>query len=355
MPLKVITGRSNTDLSIKIIECLVREKVIDGKANVIINTFANTEINVKIEESVRGDDVYIINTGSSFQNRATIGSINDVLWETFELIDGCRRSSATSITVILPCYPYARSDKKDHRGPISAKLVTDMLISAGATRIVSLDLHSGQIQAFSNKPFDNLYAIRDISKYLVNTIFPKYGKSNYVLVSPDAGGIKRIKAYSELLHMNHVILNKQRDYTTNNKVDKSVLIGDPEWIKDKVAIVIDDMIDTAGTMIKGAEELMRYGAKEVILVATHGILSNPATEKINATPYISDVIVTNSIDQTTNYKEIDKLHVIDVSELITTVIKCLKDGSSISDLFEKSHIEQHMAEYGSCEPQISVF
>ena len=333
----IIVGRSNYDLGNKIVK-LLNENGFGQNLSVIINNFANTEINVELKESVRGQDVCIIETGSKFGEN----SINDSLIETLILIDACKRSSAKSITIIMPCFPYARSDKKDHRGGINSKLVCDILTTAGATRIVAVDLHSSQIQGFANIPFDNLYAIKDISQYLINNIFKVYGKQNCILVSPDAGGIKRIKAYSELLDMNNVILNKFRDYSTNNKIDKSMLIGEPHMIENKIAIMIDDMIDTAGTMIKGAEELLKYGAKSVILIATHGILSNPAIEKINNTDYISHVIVTNSIDQTENVKLTPKINVVDISHLIATIIQYISTGGSISSMFDMNYMKSMM-------------
>lgn len=343
--IQLLVGRSNVDLGGKIVEKLKKKisstfECGESFGNACsVKTFANTEVCVEFTESFRDCDVFIIQTGCAFDER----SINDHVMEMMMMIDGCVRSDAKKITVISPCFPYARSDKRDHRGPVSSKMVVNFMAKAGANRIVAIDLHSGQIQPFADIPFDNLYAIKDISKYLIdNTFVELKGKDNCILVSPDAGGIKRIRAYSKLLKMNHVTLEKQRNYTALNTVDKSILVGDPSLIVGKIAIMIDDMIDTAGTMIKGAEELMSFGAKGVILIATHGILSHPAIERINSSSYVLKVIVTNSIQQTEHQTTCPKLEVVDLSDLFVDVITRLQDRSSISELFEHSYMEKEI-------------
>jgi len=266
------------------------------------------------------------------------------LIELILTISACYNSSASKISVILPCFPYARSDKKTHRGPIGAKVIIDMLTTAGADRIISMDLHSGQIQGMSSIPFDNLYGIAYISKYLNDHVFQKYQKENCILVSPDAGGIKRIKAYANLLSINYVILEKQRNYVINNVVESSILIGDSSLLNGKVCIMIDDMIDTCSTMIKGANELMKYNIRGTILVATHGIFSAQALERVDSCDSILSVIVTNTIDQTANRTKSTKLHVINISPLISQVITRLSNdkGESLSELFEDDYIKKFL-------------
>jgi len=340
---QVIWSRNNSEMGHQIIQYLKQSKInIDDENICIINQFANTEINVKLEKSVRDNDVYIISSGCATESM----SINDSLVELLMLISACSRSNASKITAVLPCFPYARADKKDHRGTIGAKVVINMLQVAGATRIICMDLHAGQIQGMSDIPLDNLYGIGDICGHLSHDIFEKYGKQNCLLVSPDAGSIKRTKAYANLLKINYVILEKQRNYEINNTVEKSVLIGDASLIPNKYCIMIDDMIDTAGTMLKGAAELMSYNAKGVILVATHGILSYPAIDRINGAEFISDVVVTNTIPQTVHKSKCPKLSVVDVSYTLATVIERLSkaDGESISELFEEKYIKEYHLE-----------
>lgn len=324
----LLSGRSNTALAGSVSDVL-KKSLFD----VDLSQFANTEIDVRLGHSVRGQNIFIIQTGSAFDGR----SINDHLIELCMMIDACKRSSAKSVTVIVPCYPYSRSDKKDHRGPIGAKLVANLLIASGATRIIATDLHSGQIQAFADIAFDNLYCVKPLLSTLKKTIFSEVPldslNDHFVLVSPDAGGLKRIVNYSKILKMNYVTLHKQRNYVAHNTVDSSILIGDPSLIAGKTAIMIDDMIDTCGTMIKGTQELISHGVKNVILMATHGILSDPAIERINACPDIIKVIVTNSIDQTKNIEMCPKLIVVDLGPFLADVIERLIIGASLSELF----------------------
>lgn len=325
---KLISGRSNVELAkstskflgIPLEECIIED-------------FANTEINVKLTDTIRGSDIFVISSGCALDGR----SINDHLIESLLLCDACRRSNAKSITFITTSFPYARADKKDHRGPISSKLVIDLIVASGANRIISVDLHSGQIQGFADIPFDNLYSINNMIYHFKNGIFKD--KTNeelnkeYILVSPDAGGIKRIESYAKKLGIDFIILHKQRNYSQKNTVDKSILVGEHHLLKDKIAIVGDDMIDTCGTMVKGIEVLMEKGARGVILFATHGIFSGPALERIMKTDAILKVIVTNSLPQQENIKKCPKIECIDMGPFIGDVIKRLTTGLSVSELF----------------------
>lgn len=325
---KLMAGRSNKELAESISKFLGTPL-----EDCLVEDFANTEINIKVNQTVRGFDMFIITSGCATEGR----SINDHLIETCLLCDGCRRSSAKSITLIISNMPYARADKKDQRGPISSKAIIDMLVASGANRIITVDLHSGQIQGFTNIPFDNLYAIKCISSHFQNTIFKGKTKeeinSEYCFVSPDAGGIKRIESYSKRLDVDFIILHKQRNYTKKNTVDKSILIGEPQLLNGKIALVGDDMIDTFGTMSKGCDVLMENGAKGVIVFATHGIFSGPAIERIMANDAIIKIIVTNTLPQTELMKKCPKIECIDIGPFLGDVIRRIITGESVSETF----------------------
>ncbi len=327
--IRLISGRSNPELA-KLISEHLGIKLVECD----LGDFGNTEVKIKIEDNVRNCDVVILQTGSYDK----VHSINDYLMETMALISACKLSNAKSITVNLACFPYARSDKKDApRVPIMAKLVADMLQTAGATRVVSVDLHAAQIQGFFNIPFDNLFAIKDLILYLNAHLFKNMKTeerdNRYVLVSPDEGGARRVKNFANQLKMNFVILDKTRDYRQPGVVLKSILVGDRELIKDKTCIIIDDMVDTCGTMVSAAKELKNYGAGDVIIMATHGVFSGPAFERLNACDLITKAIVTNTLPQAANQKKSEKLEVVDISGLLAEVIKRLQTGESISELF----------------------
>lgn len=326
--IKVIAGRSNPPLAQGICSFL---KIKSTPC--LIESFANGEIKVEINENIRGHDVYIIQTGASTSS----GSINDYLVETLLLIDACKRADATKVNVIFACFPYARSDKKDRpRVPIAASMVTNVLMAAGCDRIITMDLHSGQIQGFTNHiPFDNLYGIKLHIENLRSNLFGDLTLEEinkiFVLVSMDVGGAKRIKEYAKRLSMSHAIMDKQRDYSKSNTVLKSVLIGN---VKDKIAICIDDMADTCGTILAGIEDLKGHGCKGAIILVTHGILSGPAVFRINTCDFIESVIVTNTLDQSENLKLIPKLRVIDCSNLFAEIIKIITLKGSVSSMFD---------------------
>lgn len=323
---RLIAGRSNRPLAEGIAKNL-GTKLVDCT----INDFANSEIGVEINENVRGTHVFIIQTGSSFNSK----SINDYLMETLIIIDTCKRSGAEKVNVILATFPYARSDKKDKaRVPICAALMTTILEAAGADRIISMDLHSGQAQGYTNLPFDNLYGIKLHIENLQNTIFKDLSleeiNDKYVLVALDVGCSKRIKEYAKRLQMRYAIMDKQRDYSKANTVLKSVLVGD---VTNKIAICIDDICDTGGTLVSGINDLKVHGAIGGIVLITHGIFSDPAAQRLNECDFISKVVTINTLDQTQNQINIPKLEVVDASHLFAVVIHRLIGGGSISDLF----------------------
>lgn len=287
--------------------------------------FSNGEINVKIHESVRGKDVFILGTGASTPDH----SINDHLMETFITCSACKTSDARSITVILPCYPYARQDKKHRsREPITSSLVCTLLENAGATRIMAIDLHSDQIQGMARIPFDNLFAencmLEKINKDL------KLNPKDWVIAAPDAGALKRARHLAGTIGLNVVILEKERDYSTPNHVLKSTLIGD---VRGKKVLITDDMCDTGGTLVAGVNTLVSQGAKEVYIGITHGILSGPALDRLNACPDIKQIFVSDTICQTANMTKCSKIHVYSVSGLLAKAIRAIKSNGSISQLF----------------------
>ncbi len=324
MDIKLISTRSNDNLA-----NLIASKLNIHLCKCVTSDFLNSELRIEIGESVRGKDVYIVGSGSSFKNK----SINDNIMEIYLIASGCQRSQAKSITVIVPCFPYARSDKKDHRGPISAHAICSMFSVGGVTRIISVDLHSGQIVGFTNNntAFDNIYSIKVLSNFITSNL---ESRNDIVLISPDAGGIKRVEAYSKLLRMKSMFMYKERDLTKMNEVSNMILIGNKEDIKDKTIIIIDDMIDTARTMISACKILKTdYECGDIYLMATHGVFSGDALSVLDLNDHIKNVVVTNSIDQSDNIKKCKKLIVIDLSDLLGNVISAIQNNESLSKIF----------------------
>lgn len=329
MSFLIAYNKSNSELGIKLSKIFNMENEL-----VTEQKFANGEINIKLNQSVRGKTVYLVCSGS-FNNSNPDYSLNDNIISMILIIDALKRSSAHAVNLIMPCYPYARSDKKDHRGPISSSVIAMILNTFQVDRIISCDIHSGQIQGFFPKAFDNIYCMNTLIQFMERNIFTNtFLNQNFILCSPDAGGIKRIKAYSDKLKLNYVVMEKQRDYTKINKVINSVLIGDKESLKGKTVIIIDDMADTMSTMCVATNELKKYGALDCIIIVTHGYFSDGALERINSSDFIRNVICTNSISQTENMKICKKIITVDISDLLQTVIKKIECGGSISELFE---------------------
>lgn len=308
--LKIFALNSNRPLAEKIAEEVGVEL---GKLSV--DRFSDGEIQINIEESVRGDNVYVI--------QSTSAPVNDNLMELMIMIDALRRASANTINVVLPYYGYARQDRKARsREPITAKLVANMLQNSGVTRIVALDLHAAQIQGFFDIPVDHLMGAPLLADYFIN----EGVAANAVVVSPDHGGVTRARALAEFLKAPIAIIDKRRPRPNVAKIMN--IIGD---VKGKKCIMIDDMIDTAGTISKGAQALMDAGAEEVYASATHAVLSGPAIERLNNSP-LKQVVVTDSI-QLPAEKQIDKIVQVSVAPLIGSAIKRINENRPVSPLF----------------------
>ena len=286
--IKVFSGNSHQDLAQKICD-----RLGINQAKVKTQKFANGETNVEIGESVRGEDVYIIQSGC--------GEVNDNLMELLIMINACKIASAERVTAVIPVYPYSRQDKKDKsRAPISAKLVANMLSVAGADHIITMDLHASQIQGFFDIPVDNLYAEPAVTKWIKENI-PDWKTS--IVVSPDAGGAKRVTSIADRLNIDFALIHKERKKA--NEVASMVLVGDA---KGKVAILVDDMADTCGTIVQAAEKLLEDGATKIYAILTHGILSGEALSRLNSSNFEA-VVVTNTIPQDKNMMECSKIQV----------------------------------------------
>ncbi|CRG86522.1 ribose-phosphate pyrophosphokinase [Talaromyces islandicus] len=313
--IKLISGRSHPELSEK-----VANRLGIKLATTVSLNYSNLETSVTIGESVRDQDVYII--------QSTVpGTVNDGLMELLIMIHACRTASARSITAVIPNYPYARQDKKDKsRAPISARLVANMLQSSGANHVITMDLHASQIQGFFNVPVDNLYA----EPCVLGWVRENLDAQNCVIVSPDAGGAKRVASLADKLDIGFALIHKERPRP--NVVGRMVLVGD---VKDKTAILVDDMADTCGTLAKAAQTVKENGAKEVYAIATHGILSGPAIETINNS-CLTGLVVTNTVPLGDKIERCPKLRIIDVSSTLAEAIRRTHNGESVSYLFHNA-------------------
>lgn len=310
--LKLITGRTHPGLAHEIATCL---KI--PLAKVDLENFANGEIGCRLDESVRDADVFIIQTHS--------GAINDAIIEQALMIDAAKRSSARSITAVCPFLGYARQDRKANgREPIAARLIVDLLATAGADRIMSVDLHSGQTQGFFSGPFDHLIAMPALITYIQKNL----DTNNLVVVSPDAGGVKTAERYASVLGCDMAIIHKHRSAKVKNSVEAKYLIGE---VMGKNCIIVDDMIDTAGTLCAAADLLDEHGAKDIYGLATHGILSDPAMERIEASAF-KKVIVTNTLPILQAGKQ-TKIEAITIAPLIAEAIDAIFTRASVSALF----------------------
>ncbi len=279
--------------------------------------FSDGEIYVEINENVRGLNAFII--------QSTCTPVNQSLMELLIMIDALKRASAGSIVAVIPYFGYARQDRKVRpRTPITAKLVADLISAAGADRVVSMDLHAGQIQGFFNIPFDHLYAMPVFIDYLRQEGFQS---EETIVVSPDAGGVERARAYSKRLGTDLAIIDKRRSAPGVSEVMN--IIGD---VKGKHAIIVDDMIDTAGTLCNAAQAIIDNGAKSVRACATHPVFSGKAIERISASP-LTSVIVTNTIGLCNAGKQCKKIKVLSVGPLLGEAVKRIHHGDSISSLF----------------------
>jgi ribose-phosphate pyrophosphokinase len=280
-----------------------------------VSSFSDGEIRVKIDENVRGADVFVA--------QSCCQPVNDSLMELLIIIDALKRSSANRITAVVPYFGYARQDRKDQpRVPITAKLVADLITTAGADRVLSMDLHAGQIQGFFNVPVDHLYALPVLLDYIV-----KKKIVDLVVVSPDAGGVERARAFAKRLQANLAIIDKRREGP--NQAQIMNIIGD---VQGKSVLLLDDMIDTAGTIVQGAQACLDHGAREVITACTHAVLSGPALERLQ-TSCLSQVVVTNTIPLRGKELACPKLHQLSVAPLLGEAIRRIHEDESVSSLF----------------------
>lgn len=283
-----------------------------------LSNFANGEISCTLGESVRDSDVFIIQTHG--------GNVNDALMEQAIMIDAAKRASARSITAVCPFLGYARQDRKSNgREPITARLVVDLLAQAGADRIMSVDLHAGQIQGFFNGPFDHLIARPILCEYVKS----HFNTKDLVIVSPDAGRVKSTERYGSDLGCDIAIIHKQRSTTKLNSVEARYLIGD---VAGKTCLIVDDMVDTAGTICAAAELLAQNKVKAIYGVATHGVLSDPALQRINKSAF-TKVIVTNTLAPGSRVKS-KKIVTLSIAPLIADAISAVFAGKSVSALFD---------------------
>ena len=327
----ILSGNAN----IKLAQDIGNKLKINLNLNNIPSMFANTEFHSRIHDNLRGKDIFIINSGCI--NKSKNLSINDIIFETLILVDACRRSMASSVNIIMPNYPYARGDKKDEpRAPIPAKLVSNLFTSVKIDRLVSIDLHSTQIQGYIDIPFDNLYSLNLVidvlNEHLFKNLTLEEKQNKFIVVSPDAGATKRTLSFSSRMKLNTIIMHKQRNYIKKSTIDKTIMISD-EVIDNKTAIICDDIADTCGTLIRACESLVNKGIKDIICVVTHGIFSNDAIKKINECDYIKEFYVSDSIPQDENIKLCSKLKVYTLSDLLADCIRRIIMKESISELF----------------------
>ena len=310
--LKIVTGSANPDLAKAICDHLGCQLT-----PTLATTFSDGELRIEIGDNVRGDDVFVVQPTCS-------PNVNRNLVQLCLMLDALKRASAGRITAVIPYYGYARQDRKvSPRAPISAKTVADFISVSGADRVVTIDLHAGQIQGFFNCPVDNLYAAPVMLEPL-----RQIANDNIVIVSPDAGGVERARSYAKRLNAPLAIVDKRRDKP--NQAQAMHVIGD---VEGKSAIIVDDIIDTAGTLCAGADVLLKYGATEIIACATHPVMSGPAIDRINASDALKRVIVTDTIPLGDKQERCPKIQVVSVAALMAKTIHNIHTGSSVSVLF----------------------
>jgi ribose-phosphate pyrophosphokinase len=285
-----------------------------------ISRFASGEIYVRSEESARGSDVFVIQTHAD--------PVNESIMEQLVMIDALKRASAKRITGVIPYYGYSRQDKKAlSREPISARLIADCLTVAGADRVVSVDLHSGQIQGFFDYPFDHLTALPLLADYLQDDIGLENG--DLVVVAPDAGRVKVAERLREQLHADLAFIYKRRSRREAHKIERMTVVG---AVAGKPCILIDDMIDTGGTMVEGARALQAQGAEDIYVAATHPVLSGKAVQKLEESP-VKEVVVTNTLP-IPEEKRIDKLTILSIAPIVASALKAVFEDESVSEIFQ---------------------
>ena len=310
--MKILTGNSNKHLSEKISKQL-KTKLVNNN----IKKFADSEVYIEINENIRGNSIFIIQSISS--------PANDNLMELLLCIDALKRSSAKNITAVIPYFGYARQDRKVvPRTSISAKLVSNLITKAGADRVVTVDLHAGQIQGFFDIPVDNLFATPIFARHIKKRIKNK----NLICVAPDVGGVERTRALGRKLDVGLAIIDKRRPSPGKSQVMN--VIGN---VKGKTCIITDDIIDSGGTIVNAADALIKRGAKEVYVYVTHGVLSGEAIEKIKKSK-IKNLVVTDTIDNSDKVKKARNIEVLSISNLLAEAMKRISNSTSVSDLFK---------------------
>jgi ribose-phosphate pyrophosphokinase len=307
----VVSGRSNPALSEKI-----AEKVGISLGGVLLKTFANGEIYCRYNESIRGADVFLIQSPSV--------DLNDDVMELLLMIQAAKLASAHRVTAVIPYFPYSRQDKKSAaREPISARLMATLLESSGVDRVLSMDLHQGQVQGFFEIPVDHMTATPMLADYF---FFKDFGGAPLVAVSADAGGVKLAKRFAARIGGDLAVLTKMRP--DHNRAETMHFIGD---VRDKIAILVDDMIDTAGSIVSAVDTLLANGAREVYACATHGVFSDPARERLRASP-VKEVVVTDTLRIELGPND-GKIKILSVADILADTIKNVFDDESVSELF----------------------
>jgi ribose-phosphate pyrophosphokinase len=307
---KVFGGTANPALAREISDCLG-----SPLGSAMIRTFADGETHLQIQENVRGADVFVV--------QPTCTPVDHNLMELLLMMDALKRASAERITAVVPYYGYARQDRKDKpRMPISAKLVASIMETGGANRLLALDLHAAQIQGFFDIPVDHLFAAPVLVEY-----FESRRKGDLIVVSPDAGGVERARAFAKRLNAPLAIIDKRR--TEANVAEVMNIIGD---VRGKYCLIVDDLVDTAGTLVKGVEALLSQGASGVSACATHAVLSGPAVERIGGS-VLDELIVTNSIPLKPEARACGKIRTLSVAPLLARAIQSIHEGGSVSTLF----------------------
>ena len=310
--LVLVSGTSNPTLSKKISEFLDVPLV-----NPQLRRFANGEVYCEIEKNVRGADVFVI--------QSTCAPVNENLMELLIIIDALKRASANSITAVVPHYGYSRQDRKSApRSPITAKLVADMMTVAGASRVVTMDLHAGQIQGFFNIPFDNIFA----SPVLIEYIQKNMNREHLICISPDAGGVERVRHFAKKLSTELALIDKRR--TGPNVAEAMNVIGD---VKGKDCIIIDDMIDTGGTLVQAARALRKNGANKIYAAATHPVFSDPCIQRLAECEELEEVIITDTIPLSEAGRKLSKIKVVSTADILSKAIHRTFNHDSVSSLF----------------------
>jgi len=354
---RLVTGNSHPELAKRVAAELGIQLSEGG-----VSYFSNTETRIKpdgsAEGTFRGKSVFILQTGSADLSDESIErfgqhrSVNDHLMETLLLMDACRRGGCNDITLLIPCYPYARQDKKDSsRAPISAAVVAKLFESQGVDRIISLDLHNSCIQGLFSDPFrrcsDNLYPTKVLRDWLMNNLFhasevgdPSYTEK-YVVIAPDAGAAQKVEKVAGYLGLEFLTMNKARDYNTKNKVKRIQLQCAPEMLEGKTpqdllrgrtAIIVDDMADTCGTVIAAIDKLMEYGADGCIVAVTHGVLSGPALQRIEECEGLKMVLVSDSLPQKRNAEKCSKIRIYSIAKFLAELVRRTVTQKSFSTL-----------------------